>query len=413
MGNYSCNGTKPSGPQKFSSGSFECFTEWGDNCGLVTDYSSAPCIEYGTPQNFNCRFHNNNGCPGVNNRIVFRKNGTVVYDKTQYVSGYGDHYSTSVQVNVGDSVSAEFYMNGNLVMSPSMYISERFCQDTVSCSRSGSVNPESITMNVGGSATLTYSGFLYVPTGLSHSGSILTANCKGNYTVRMNCSDGDCSCSCYKNVPVTVNGFNLDYRYLSTTEFKVGIPVKVQMSNKTSESVFTLNDPSAATIVGNEITFKQSGLFQLTCSFPGDCTYNASVVRVSLTVIQLTQVLSYDGPTELVIGEEYNFNAVSDVGLDNFTFTSTDNVIVSNGSLLVKGNGIAMLTVVESGNSVYSPAVLNVTLICSIDNLNPSLIVSGGSDGYSYNFNIEKSLLLVILLVKALFIYNKMNVWKQ
>lgn len=123
---------------------------------------------------------------------------------------------------------------------------------------------------------------------------------------------------------------------------------------------------------------KKEGVAKIQFNCPSVGTYVGTSGSISFTVKKKHQTISYDGPTDLIVGNLVTFLVSSDSGLSNFFCEGSDGLVILGNSIVSERCGIFSLTIVQEGDEIYESSTLVITIISGIDNLSPILISSGG-----------------------------------
>lgn len=148
---------------------------------------------------------------------------------------------------------------------------------------------------------------------------------------------------------------------------------------------------------GANVTALKPGAVNITVR-TSDCCSTSAVATV--TVTGEYQVLSAT-IGDLIVGLvtqifiESKSESGESTGLTDFTMiASSEFVEVVGTSILCSKFGVYAIQISQPGTDYWMPASLTLTVVCFINNLNPSLIASGGSD-------YVKDILLTLLVIRV------------
>lgn len=218
------------------------------------------------------------------------------------------------------------------------------------------------------------------------SGNKVTFNRRGNFTIKASQAGNDYYMPASTQIQITVKGLQNSIS-LPVTVFSIGTTL-VQprvLGDKTTAGDITVSSANQLIAeVANLATWplfnlvgKSGGNVNLTLSLAGGYTYepyNATIgvrVKSNQTITITVKDLVVGGTTEVFIS--------STSGLTNFTLVSNSSDLIVNGRFIIATKvGIYTLTATQAGNDYYMPAEATATVVVSIDNLSPVLILSGG-----------------------------------
>ena len=123
---------------------------------------------------------------------------------------------------------------------------------------------------------------------------------------------------------------------------------------------YTSSDPTIATIVNGFIHIQNIGTVTITATQAGNYMYSAATSSQQLTINMGTQVIIFPFIYNVTYGSpDMPLNAYSTNASIPVSYASSDNTVavVVNGSLHIVGAGTVTITVSQSGNSFYNPAV--------------------------------------------------------
>lgn len=180
--------------------------------------------------------------------------------------------------------------------------------------------------------------------------------------------------------------------WIEDLEIKVGetkaIPYSGSLSSVSNDIIF---------MSGANVTALKPGTVNITVRTSGCCSTSAVA---TVTVTGEYQVLSAT-IGDLIVGLltqifiESKSESGESTGLTEFTMTaSSEFVEVVGTSILCSKFGVYAIQINQLGTDYWMPASLTLTVVCFINNLNPSLIASGGSD-------YVKDILLTLLVIRV------------
>lgn len=259
------------------------------------------------------------------------------------------------------SISRESSCGGRLVLS---------YKDTIGINESQTVEVQSSSCYQSHSITTTSSG-------ASVSGNTLSFTSRGTKTFKVTLRSS-LNYTGTGTFTVVCIGKTQTLIYKGPTECILGVSYIIQVSsNGLSSFTYSLSDPSAGVISGNSVTFSKPGLYTITVNQGGDSTWEPSTVIGTVIVQKKPQVLTFNGPSDFIVGLPALVSVSSNVGLSNFSIVSLDGSVVVNGMLVTATKyGAFLLTVIEAGNEEYAETSLTVSIFVGIDNFNPVLVVT-------------------------------------
>lgn len=180
--------------------------------------------------------------------------------------------------------------------------------------------------------------------------------------------------------------------WIEDLELKVGETKAIPYSGSLSP---VSND--IISMSGANVTALKPGAVSITVRTSGCCSASAIA---TVTVTGEYQVLSAT-IGDLIVGllTQISIESKSEVGeptgLTNFTMSaSSEFVEIVGNSILCTKFGVYAIQISQPGTDYWMPASLTLTVVCFINNLNPSLIASGGSD-------YVKDILLTLLVIRV------------
>lgn len=128
---------------------------------------------------------------------------------------------------------------------------------------------------------------------------------------------------------------------------------------------YTSDDPTVATIVGNQIHIVGVGTAQITATQLGNSTFTSVSSTVTLTVNKAAQTIAFSTlPVKLRSDADFDPIAVASSGLA-VSYASSDPLVATivGGKIHFLGAGTTIITASQAGNANYDPApVVNQTL---------------------------------------------------
>lgn len=239
---------------------------------------------------------------------------------------------------------------------------------------------DNVTLTASSNSGLTSFVFTCTSGDVTITGNKFTARKAGSFTITVTQPGNDEWAAVTTTFIISVTKRSQKLTYVGPKDGLVKESYNIQVTS-TGLTIYTysLNDSSAGTILNGVVTFAKSGVFQITVSQSGNDEWEPATVVGTVTVQKKQQVLTFNGPSDFIVGVSANVFATSSVGLTNFSLSSSDNSVVVRGmSVLVVRYGTFTLTVTEAGNVEYAEATITVSIVCSIDNMAPVLVVSGG-----------------------------------
>lgn len=218
------------------------------------------------------------------------------------------------------------------------------------------------------------------------SGNKVTFNRRGSFTIKASQAGNDYYMPTSTQIQITVKGLQNSIS-LPVTVFSIGTTL-VQprvLGDKTIAGDITVS--SANQLIAEVIKLatwplfnligKSGGNVNLTLSLAGGYTYEPYNVTIGVRV-KSNQTITIT-VSDLVVGGTTEVFISSTSGLTNFTLVSNSSDLIVNGRFIIATKvGIYTLTATQAGNDYYMPAEATATVVVSIDNLSPVLILSGG-----------------------------------
>lgn len=217
------------------------------------------------------------------------------------------------------------------------------------------------------------------------SGNKVIFNRRGNFTIKALQAGNDYYMPASTQIQITVKGLQNSIS-LSVTVFSIGttlVQPKV-LGDKTTAGDITVSsaNQSIAEVVKLatwplfNLVGKSGGNVNLTLSLAGGYIYEPYSTTIGVRV-KSNQTITIT-VSDLVVGGTTEVFISSTSGLTNFTLVSNSSDLIVNGRFIIATKvGIYTLTATQAGNDYYMPAEATATVVVSIDNLSPVLILSG------------------------------------